>query len=63
MSPVERAGSFTGTNFALGSYEKFQPAFRDEKKLKILRKFDEQSKHDKTQKFITFTPVHSFGNL
>ena len=55
MSPVERAGPFTGTNFALGSYEKFQPGFRDEKKLKILRtssgaKFDEQSKHDKTQK-------------
>ena len=50
MSPVERAGSFTGTNFALGWYEKFQPGFRDEKKLKILRKFDEQSKHDKTQK-------------
>ena len=50
MSPVERAGSFTGTNFALGSYEKFQPGFRDEKKLEILRKFDEQSKRDKTQK-------------
>ena len=31
MSPVDRAGSVTGRNFALGSYEKFQPGFRDEK--------------------------------
>ena len=27
MSPVERAGPVTGTNFVLGSYEKFQPGF------------------------------------
>ena len=32
MSPVDRAGSVTGMNFALGSYEKFQPGFRDEKR-------------------------------
>ena len=36
MSPVDRAGSVTGINFALGSYEKFQPGFRDEKRSKIL---------------------------
>ena len=36
MSPVDRAGSVTGMNFALGSYEKFQPGFRDEKRSKIL---------------------------
>ena len=36
MSPVDRAGSVTGMNFALGSYEKFQPSFRDEKRSKIL---------------------------
>ena len=34
MSPVDRAGSVTGMNFALGSYEKFQPGFRDEKRSK-----------------------------
>ena len=34
MSPVDRAGSVTGMNFALGSYEKFQLGFRDEKKVK-----------------------------
>ena len=32
MSQVDRAGSVTGMNFALGSYEKFQPGFRDEKR-------------------------------
>ena len=38
MSPVERAGLVTGTNFVLGSYEKFQPVSRarDEKRTKIL---------------------------
>ena len=32
MSPVDRAGPPTGTNFTLGSYEKFKPGFRDKKK-------------------------------
>ena len=36
MSPVDRSGPLTGTNFALGSYEKIQPGFRDEKRPKIL---------------------------
>ena len=44
MSPV------TGMNFALGSYEKVQPGFRDEKRSNILgtssgAKFEKQSKH------------------
>ena len=56
MSQVDRAGSVTGMNFALGSYEKFQPGFRDEKRSKILgtssgAKFGKQSKHGETQKF------------
>ena len=56
MRPVDRAGSVTGMNFALGSYEKFQPGFRDEKRSKILgtssgAKFGKQSKHGETQKF------------
>ena len=56
MSPVDRVGSVTGMNFALGSYEKFQPGFRDEKRSKILgtssgAKFGKQSKHGETQKF------------
>ena len=46
MSPVDRAGSVTGMNFALGSYEKFQPGFRDEKRSTISgAKFGKQSKH------------------
>ena len=55
MSAVEWAGPVTRTNFALGSYEKFQPGFQDEKRPKILgmscgAKFEKQSKHDKTQR-------------
>ena len=34
MSPVDQADPLTGTNFTLGSNEKFQPSFRDEKELK-----------------------------
>ena len=50
MNPV------TGTNFALGSYEKFQPGFLDEKRPKILgtssgAKFEKPSKYGETQKF------------
>ena len=46
MSPVDRADSLTGTNFTLGSYEKFQPGFRDEKRPKTScgAKFEKQSK-------------------
>ena len=56
MSPVDRAGSVTGMNFGLGSYEKFQLGFRDEKRSKILGTssgaiFRKQSKHSETQKF------------
>ena len=36
MRPVDRAGPLTGTSFALSSYEKIQPGFRDEKRPKIL---------------------------
>ena len=63
MSPVDRAGSVTGTHFALGSYEKFQTSFRDEKRSKILgtssgAKFGKQSKHRETQNFL----LSGFGN-
>ena len=56
MSPVDRARQLTGTNFALVSYDKFQPGFRDEKRPKILvtsssSKFEKQRKHGETQKF------------
>ena len=55
MSAVERAGPVTRTNFAVGSYEKFQPGFQDEKRPKILgmscgAKFEKPRKHDKTQR-------------
>ena len=54
MSPVDRASQVTGIN------EKFQPGFRDDKRLKILgassgSKFETQRKHGETQNYI-------FGN-
>ena len=63
MSPVDGAGSVTGMNFALGSHEKFQPGFRDEKRSKILgksfgAKFGKQSKHGETHNFL----LSGFGN-
>ena len=63
MSPVDRAGSLTGTNFTLGSYEKFQPGFRDEKRPKTScgAKFEKQSKHGETQNY-NFHAYYSFGN-
>ena len=63
MSPVDRAGSLTGTNFILGSYEKFQPGFRDEKRPKTScgAKFEKQSKHSETQNY-NFHAYYSFSN-
>ena len=63
MSPVDRAGSLTGTNFILGSYDKFQPGFRDEKRPKTScgAKFEKQSKHSETQNY-NFHAYYSFGN-
>ena len=67
MSRVNQwAGLVTGINFALGSYKKFQPSFRDEETPKILEtssgaKFEKRSKHGETQSF-NFRAYHSFGN-
>ena len=66
MSPVDRAGSLTGTNFTLGSYEKFQPGFRDEKKpskTSCGAKFEKQSKDTVKHKIITFTPIITLATL
>ena len=56
MSPVDRAGSVTGMNFALGSYKKFQPGFRDEKGQRswvrvLAPNLGNKAKHSETQKF------------
>ena len=67
MSRVnQRAGPVTGNNFALGSYQKFQPGFGDEETPKILgmssgAKFEKRSKHGKTQSY-NFLAYHIFGN-
>ena len=64
MSRVDRAGPVTRTIFALGSYEKYQPGFRDEKRPKIQgtssgTKFKKQSKHGawRNTKILTFCPT------
>ena len=54
MSPVDRADPLTGTNFTLGSNEKFQPSFRDDgkrSKMSCGAKFEKQSQHGKTQSY------------
>ena len=67
MSPVDlRAGPVTRTNFTLGSYEKFQPGFRDEERPKILGmssgvKFEKRSKRGETQSY-NLRACYSFGN-
>ena len=55
MGPV-RLARLPGRSFALSSYEKFHPGFRDERRPKILgrssrAKFEKQSKHGEIQKF------------
>ena len=67
MSPVDRAGPLTWTSFALGSYEKIQPGFRDEKRPKILgtsfgAKLEKQNKVGETQPSYYFRAYHCFGN-
>ena len=63
MSTVDWAGLLTGTIFTLGSYEKFQPGFRDEKSPKTSCgvKFEKQSKQSETQNY-NFHAYYSFGN-
>ena len=68
MNPVDRAGPLTGTNFALSSYEKIQPSFRDEKRPKILgtsfgAKLEKQTKMAKRNLVITFAPIMALATL
>ena len=64
MSPVDQADRFTESNFILGSYEKFQPGFRDEKRPKTScgpnsRNTALMAKH----KVITFAPIIALATL
>ena len=68
MSPIDRAGPLAGTNFALGSYKKTQPGFRDEKRSKILgtsfgAKLKNKTQIAKRNRFITFTPIMALATL
>ena len=67
MSPVDGAGLLPRTNFALGSFEKIQPGFRDEKRPKILgtslgAKLEKQNKDGAAQPSCYFCTYHGFGN-
>ena len=67
MSLIDRAGPLTATNFALGSYEKIQPGFPDEKRPKILgtifgANLENQNKDGETQLRYYFCAYHGFGN-
>ena len=58
----------TGTNFALGSYEKFQPGFRDEKKAKnpgdeFWCETRETEQTWQNTKIITFAPIIALATL
>ena len=62
MSPVDRASPVIGTNFSLGSYEKFQPGFRDEKENKdpvdeFWREIRETKQTRRNTKIIPFPPI------
>ena len=67
MSPVDRAGPLSGTNFALGSYEKIQlSGFRDDKRTKFLgksfgAKLEKQTKIAKRNRVIA--PIMALATL
>ena len=69
MSRIDQSSPVTWTNFALCSYEKFQPGFRDEKRPEFLgtssgTKFEKQSKHQwRKTKITTFAPIIAFATL
>ena len=66
MSPFDWASLVTGMNFALGSYEKFQPSFRDEKRSKILGTRSAPNSRNKANMAkhtnFDFRAHHNFGN-
>ena len=66
MSPVDRAGSLPGTNFPLGSYEKFQPGFsRLAQGQRSRGRFWHEIRETKPiwqHKNYNFRAYHSFGN-
>ena len=65
MSQFDRAGSVTRINCALGSYEKFQPGFQGEKKVKdpgdeFWRQIWETEQIWRNTKILTFGPTFKY---
>ena len=68
MSPFDWASLVTGMNFALGSYEKFQPSFRDEKTVKdsgdeIWHQIRETRQTWQNTLILTFAPIITSATL
>ena len=69
MSPVKTVivnlEEYTGTNFTLGSYEKFQPGFRDEKRprRRVVARNSRNKANRVKHKIITLTPIIALATL
>ena len=64
MSPVDRAGALTGTNFTLGSYERFQSGFRDDKRPgRVLARNSYNKATRAKNKVINFAPIIALATL
>ena len=64
MSPVDRDCPVTETNLSLGSYEKFQPGFRDEKRSERVLARNSWNKVTRAKhKVITFAPIVALAAL
>ena len=66
MSPVDRAGSLTGTNFTLGSYEKFRfsPVSEMRKgRRRVVARNSRNKANTVKHKIITFTPIIALATL
>ena len=64
MSPFDWASLVTGMNFALGSYEKFQPSFRDERSgAEIWHQIRETRQTWQNTLILTFAPIITSATL
>ena len=63
MSPVDRTNPVIATNFALGSYEEFQPGFRVEKRPKFWREIRETNQTWRNTTIITLAPIIASATL
>ena len=64
MSPVDRAGSLTGTSFTLGSYRNFSPVSEMRKgRRRVVARNSRNKANTVKHKIITFTPIIALATL